>query len=194
MERLPANFTNELYGNVMLKDFESAIAEPEIEDMYKSDYMYVSKMQIRTIKRYIPGSKCATDGVLEFSYRDKCFYGIQETKFKKPMTDWQLKQQLIQALMYAWMFEQAGSNYKFDVYILNSETDFVYVYNDELEHIKELLWYIFPKIKETPSNAAQNILIKTAVRKLSIPFKRDKITPTYPFHNAIRSIYKRCIK
>ena len=34
MERLPSDFANELYGDQMLAEFDTAIAEPEVEDMY----------------------------------------------------------------------------------------------------------------------------------------------------------------
>jgi hypothetical protein len=96
--------------------------------------------------------------------------------------------------MYDWMFEQVGRFYDFQVYIICDENHFIYIDRKDLEHVKELLWYIFPKIKETPSDAFSNLLVKQAIKKLDIPFKKDKITPTYSFHDIIRDIYKRTIK
>ena len=196
MYSLPKNFTTRLFGKEMLKDFNDAYDEGEVEDIYKHNYSEVSKSKIKTIKRKLPSSRAKTDGILEFSYNGKkaVFYGLQEVKYKKAGTDWQIKQQLIQALMYNWMFEQSNSQYKFDVFILNSESYFAYIYDDELVDVKRILWSIFPLIAESPSVAYKNELVKKAIKGLDIPFRKDKITSEYAFHEVIRDIYKRCIR
>jgi hypothetical protein len=193
MKRLPSDFTKELWGKQMLEDFRPASAEPEIEDIYKHNYMVVSNMRMKTLKKTIPFSKCATDGLIEFSYGGKTFMGIQEVKFKKAYTDWQLKQQLVQALMYEWMFEQAEVEYKLSVFILNSESYFAYVYNDEIQQLKKTLWSIFPEITETPCKAYKNKLIQDVIRKKVIPINKSQITDNYSMHGTIRDICKHCL-
>lgn len=194
MERLPANFTEELFGCEMLPRLNRANCEEEVEDSYKHFYSKVSKCNIVTIKVKVPGGRCKTDGVLELNYNDKYGYAIMETKFNKSLTDWEIKKALIQILMYDWKFEQVKKIYDFQVYIICDESHFIYIDRKDLESVKEVLWYIFPKITETPSKAFSNLLVKTAIKDLYIPFKVDKITSTYSFHNVVRDIYKRTIK
>jgi len=191
MQRLPVNFTKELWGRQMLPDFRTATAEPEIEDIYKHNY--TSSFNMKTIKRSIPSSRCATDGIIEFTYGHRTFMGIQEVKFKKAYTDWQLKQQLIQALMYEWMFEQKDVFYNISVFILNSDSYFAYVYNDEIQKLKKDLWAIFPEIKESPCLAYSNKLVQSVIRKKVIPINKSKLTDNYSMHGTIREIYKHCL-
>jgi hypothetical protein len=91
MERLPKDFTENLYGSEMLPRLERAICEEEVEDAYKHFYSKVSKCNIVTIKLSVPGGRCKTDGVLELNYKDKCGYAIMENKFNKSLTNWEIK-------------------------------------------------------------------------------------------------------
>lgn len=193
MQRLPINFTKNVFGKDMLKDLRPASAEFEVEDVYKHSFMLTSNMNMKTIKKRLPGSKCATDGLIEFCYGHRTFMGIQEVKYKKAFTDWQLKQQLIQALMYEWMFETAGTVYDMKVYILNSNTYFAYVYADEILAIKKELWKIFPTITESPCVAFSNKNVQAVIRKKLITINKSKITDEYALHTTIREIYKHCL-
>ena len=63
------------------------------------------------IKKDSKGSGGKTDGLIECNYKGKFFYGIQETKYKLPDTELQLKKQLVQPMMYDWIFERKGFYY-----------------------------------------------------------------------------------
>lgn len=70
MIRIASDFFIPVFGSELIKDFETATAEPEIEDIYKFTYAKVSKCNIRTYKRYAPFSKASTDGLMECEYTD----------------------------------------------------------------------------------------------------------------------------
>ena len=194
MERLPRDFTQDLYGKTMLIDFKSAYKEFEIEDFYKNYYSYTSIFKIRTIKRGFSDSDCATDGLLEFNYRGEWFYGLQETKFKKAFTDLQLKYQLVQSLMYEWMFDMRKEGYNIKVHILNSEKYFAYIYEDEIVELKRKLWNIFPVVPETPSGVYSNPLVNKLLKETTISFHRENLTDKFELHKVIRNIFKHCLK
>lgn len=53
MIRIASDFFTPVFGSELIKDFETATAEPEIEDIYKFTYAKVSKCNIRTYKNRV---------------------------------------------------------------------------------------------------------------------------------------------
>lgn len=194
MQRLPQDFTQDLYGDKMLREFSIAAREEEIEDYYKDYFNYSSIFKIRTIKRCYKDSRAKTDGLMECTYKNQTFYGIQETKFRKAFTDLQLKYQLVQALMYEWMFEMRKFDYNVKFYSLDSEKYFSYVYSDEISELKRKLWNIFPIAPECPSSIYKNPLVNDLLKKTEVSFHKELITDKFKLHEVVRSIFKHCLE
>ena len=193
MQRLPADFTQDLYGSKMLKEFGNTVKEAEVESYYGDYYTYTSIFKIRTIKKCFEDNDCKTDGLLEFNYRGMTFYGIQETKFRTAFTELQLKKQLVQSLMYEWMMEMRHFDYNMQIHILNSEKYFSYVYTDEIKEFRRKLWNIYPIIKETPCVAYKNPLVRNVMDETHINFHKELITDKFKLHEVVRNIFKHCL-
>lgn len=169
----------------------SAESEAEVEDIYKDAYKDVAGNNIHTIKKRIPNSRAHTDGLMECKSEDEVFYGIQEVKHKKSTTDWQIKQQLIQALMYDWMLQTKGGHSEAKFYIMNSEKMFAYVFSKDIEDIKAKLWEIFPTIEESPCVAYKNPKVQAVVRYASINYRKDFISDHFELDEKIKEIYNQ---
>lgn len=195
MIRIASDFFIPVFGSELIKDFETATAEPEIEDIYKFTYAKVSKCNIRTYKRYAPFSKASTDGLMECEYTGKrTFHGIQEVKFRKSSTDWQIKQQFIQAVMYAWMFDTNKAGYNFQVFIMNSENFIVYVFVDQIRPLLDEMYKAFPNVSYSPCNAYKDHTIQQIVRYTDIPYNKYDVEDKTKLHEIWKDIYKHCIE
>ena len=169
----------------------SAESEAEVEDIYKDAYKDVVGNHIHTIKKKIPNSRAHTDGLMECKSENGTFYGIQEVKHKKSTTDWQIKQQLIQALMYDWMLQTKGKHEEAKFYIMNSEKMFVYVFSKDIKELKAKLWEVFPTIEESPCVAYKNPKIQAIVRYASINYRKYIISDRFELDEEIKEIYKQ---
>lgn len=182
---------NKVPGKNLKNWLSSAESEAEVEDIYKDAYKDIAGSNIHTIKKKIPNSRAHTDGLMECKLDDSTFYGIQEVKHKKSMTDWQIKQQLIQALMYDWMLQTQGGHPEAKFYIMNSEKMFAYIFSKDIEDIKAKLWEIFPTISESPCVAYKNPKVQAAIRYASINYRKDAISDQFELDEKIKEIYKQ---
>lgn len=182
---------NKVQGKDLQNWLTSAESEAEVEDIYKDAYKDIAGSNIHTIKKRIPNSRAHTDGLMECKSDNETFYGIQEVKHKKSTTDWQIKQQLIQALMYDWMLQTRGGHPEAKFYIMNSEKMFAYVFSKDIEDIKAELWKIFPTIEESPCVAYKNPKVQAVVRYASISYHKDAISDQFELDAKIEDIYKQ---
>lgn len=195
MKRIASDFFVPVFGSELIEEFKTANAEPEIEDIYKFSYAKVSKCNIRTYKRYAPFSRASTDGLMECEYDGKrWFHGIQEVKFRKNSTDWQIKQQFIQAAMYAWMFNKHNYAYNFKVFIMNSENFIAYIFVDEIEPLLASMYTTFENVSYSPCNAYKDQNIQLLVRHTEIPYKKFYVEDNTKLHEIWKDIYKHCIQ
>ena len=198
MQRLPKDFSQDLYGNKMLLDFSTTVAEEEVESYYQHYYEYTSIFKMTTIKKCLKkdskGSGGKTDGLIECNYKGKFFYGIQETKYKLPDTELQLKKQLVQPMMYDWIFERKGFYYDTQFYMLTSEKYVSVIYSEEIEEFKRKLWNVYPVITESPCNAYKNPLVRKIMDETNIDFRKQLITDKFKLHEVVRDIFKHCLK
>ena len=169
----------------------AAESEAEVEDIYKDAYKDIIGNNIRTIKKKIPNSRAHTDGLMECKLDGSTFYGIQEVKHKKNTTDWQIKQQLIQALMYDWLLQTRGNHPEAKFYIMNSEKMFAYVFSKDIEEIKAKLWEVFPTIKESPCNAYKNPKVQAIIRYAKISYRKELISDKFELDTKLKHIYNQ---
>lgn len=194
MKRIPSNFFVPVFGSELLKEFETVSAEPEVEDIYKFSYAKVSNCKIKTFKRYIPKSKAATDGLMECEYDgSRLFHAIQEVKFKKSSTDWQVKQQFIQAAMYAWLFKTNGCDYNFKVFVMNSENFIAYVFVDQIQELLDSMFLAFENVSYSPCNAYKDKTLQQIVRYADIPYSKHYVEDDMKLHEIWKDIYKHCV-
>lgn len=182
---------NKVQGKNLQNWLASAESEAEVEDIYKDAYKDVAGNNVHTIKKKIPNSRAHTDGLMECKLNGNTFYGIQEVKHKKSTTDWQIKQQLIQALMYDWLLQTRGNHPEAKFYIMNSEKMFTYVFSKDIEDIKAQLWEIFPTISESPCVAYKNPKVQAVVRNATISYQKTLISDQFELDEKIKDIYNQ---
>lgn len=184
--------TNAIIKNYFFKDHSS---ESDVEyaflDMYK--HMFNDDTaKIGTKKSKMKGfnkkSVVHTDGEIYMHIDNKLYVGLQETKYKKSMTDLFIKKHLSQALAYNYLKRRenyedivnglAPSSIEYSFIILNSESYFLLIdlkdYNELLNKTDDF----FNEYTKSPSWLANNPLpdgLKKIYDSLNLHFKAKDI-------------------
>lgn len=196
MKRFPSDKLLEIKGEELEAAFLKCNCESEVEDTAKNYFMMSSMMNIRTIKVGIPGSRSATDGVMEWTYvtssKEITFYGLMECKWKKRGYGSELYSQVSQALHYNYLLSKHG--YDFKVFIINSEKYIGYFFADEVEGLINAMNKKFSACTLSPSKSyAQVKYLGTDMEKY-LESKITWINPKFELHKMIKDIYKHVIK